>query len=86
MELKDTIDMMCSEDWKERLKAEYLQARIRYEKLVMFINKNRNNEQAVNGLIFLEEQKHHLFLYIRSLERRLKIEKIEIEGTGYVFG
>lgn len=86
MELKDTIDMMCSEDWKERLKAEYLQARIRYEKLVMFINKNRNNEQAVNGLIFLEEQKHYLFLYIRSMERRLKIEKIEIEGTGYVFG
>lgn len=33
MELKDTIDMMVSEDYKERFKAEYCQVKIRYEKL-----------------------------------------------------
>jgi hypothetical protein len=33
MELKDTIEMMQSEDYKKRFKAEYLQTKIRYEKL-----------------------------------------------------
>ena len=33
MELKDTINLMSSTDYKERFKAEYLQAKIRYDKL-----------------------------------------------------
>ncbi len=33
MELKDTIEMMQSEDYKERFKAEYYQTKIRYDKL-----------------------------------------------------
>lgn len=33
MELKDTIEMMTSEDYKERFKAEYYQTKIRYVKL-----------------------------------------------------
>jgi len=33
MELKETIDLMNSDDYKERFKAEYLQVKIRYEKL-----------------------------------------------------
>lgn len=33
MELKDTIAMMQSEDYKERFKAEYYQIVIRYQKL-----------------------------------------------------
>lgn len=33
MELKDTIEMMTSEDYKERFKAEYYQTKIRYGKL-----------------------------------------------------
>ena len=36
MELKDTIEMMQSADYKERFKAEYLQTKIRYEKLKAF--------------------------------------------------
>ena len=39
MELKDTIKMMTSEDYKERMKAEYLQTKIRYEKLRAFNTK-----------------------------------------------
>lgn len=31
MELKDTIELMTSEDYKERFKAEYWQAKIRAE-------------------------------------------------------
>lgn len=33
MELKDTVEMMISEDYKERFKAEYCQTKIRYGKL-----------------------------------------------------
>lgn len=33
MELEDTIEMMTSEDYKERFKAEYYQTKIRYGKL-----------------------------------------------------
>ena len=33
MELKDTVEMMNSEDYKERFKAEYCQVKIRYGKL-----------------------------------------------------
>lgn len=36
MELKDTIDMMQSADYKERFIAEYQQTKIRYEKLKRF--------------------------------------------------
>ena len=33
MELKDTVEMMGSDDYKERFKAEYYQVKIRYGKL-----------------------------------------------------
>lgn len=33
MELKDTIEMMNSENFQERFKAEYWQTKIRYDKL-----------------------------------------------------
>ena len=33
MELKDTIEMMTSPDYKERFRAEYYQVKIRYGKL-----------------------------------------------------
>lgn len=39
MELKDTINMMLSEDYKERFKAEYYQTKIRYEKIKAFNTK-----------------------------------------------
>lgn len=37
MELKETIEMMNSTDYKERFKAEYYQVSIRYHKLVMML-------------------------------------------------
>lgn len=39
MELKDTIPMMTSADYKERFKAEFHQIRIRYAKLSEIIKK-----------------------------------------------
>ena len=39
MELKDTVEMMNSADYKERFIAEYRQTKIRYEKLKAFNTK-----------------------------------------------
>ena len=39
MELKDTVEMMQSEDSKERFKAEYYQLEIRTEKLKAMLDK-----------------------------------------------
>lgn len=39
MELKETVELMNSEDYKERFIAEYRQVKIRYEKLKNFCNK-----------------------------------------------
>ena len=38
MELRDTIDMMQSLDYKERFKAEYHQTKIRYDKLKKMVD------------------------------------------------
>ena len=39
MDLKDTIELMQSEDYKERFKAEYYQVKIRLEKLEAMLDK-----------------------------------------------
>ena len=39
MELKDTIDLMQSEDYKERFKAEYQQNVIRFQKIRAMLEK-----------------------------------------------
>ena len=39
MELKDTVDLMLSEDYRDRFKAEYQQVKIRKEKLEAYIKK-----------------------------------------------
>ena len=39
MELSETIELMQSEDFKERFKAEYWQTKIRHDKLAEMIKK-----------------------------------------------
>ena len=48
MELKDTIRMMESEDYKERFKAEYYQIVIRYKKLSAMLEKWDNGTLGFN--------------------------------------
>lgn len=38
MELKDTVEMMLSDDYKERFKAEYYQLKIRHDKLQKMVD------------------------------------------------
>ena len=44
VELKDTVEMMNSADYKERFKAEYQQVVIRYQKLKAMLHKWDNGE------------------------------------------
>ena len=82
MELKDTIEMMNSEDYKERFKAEYLQTKIRYEKLHKMCVKYEAgtlNFTPKCSLELLLEQKRHMGMYLHSLEVRAEIEGISLE-------
>ena len=81
MELKDTIELMNSKDYKERFKAEYLQAKIRYDKLDVMTVKyeagtlnftpNSPYELLFTQLVYME-------LYLDKLEERAKNENIKL--------
>ena len=90
MELKDTIQMMASEDYKERFKAEYYQTKIRYEKLKAFNTKIEAAERtnwSKNPIEMpkhdcpsdlLREQQRIMGEYLHTLELRAIIEGIEL--------
>ena len=90
MELKDTVQMMCSEDYKERFKAEYYQTKIRYEKLKALNNKIEASERTMFTLSHVREPKHDcpsqllreqqnlMEQYLHILEVRAVIEGIEL--------
>ena len=81
MELKDTIELMNSKDYKERFRAEYLQAKIRYDKLDAMTVKYEAgtlNFTPSCSLELLKEQKKHMGNYIRTLKLRAEIEDIKL--------
>ncbi len=80
-DLKDTVAMMDSEDYKERFRAEYFQTKIRYEKLhAMTIKYEAGtlNFTPSCSLELLNEQKRHMGNYLHCLEVRAEIEKIDL--------
>lgn len=92
MELKDTVEMMNSSDYKERFKAEYQQTKIRYEKLKKFNTKieaaRRMQYSCTNSELkvpkhdcpddLLIEQQNIMGQYLHLLEVRAEIEGIEL--------
>lgn len=78
-ELKDTINMMQSDDYKERFKAEYWQTKIRHDKLHDMIVKYEagtlNFEPTCNIDIF-KKQITNMANYLYVLEVRAEIEGI----------
>ena len=81
MQLKDTVEMMNSEDFKERFKAEYYQLSIRLYGLTSMLYKWKNNmldfepkcskETLENQVIFMQG-------YMDILRLRAKIEEIDL--------
>lgn len=82
MELKDTIELMQSSDYKERFKAEYQQTKIRYESLHKMLIKwdagKLDFTPTCPKALYLE-QKRYMGEYLRVLEVRALQEGINLE-------
>lgn len=81
MELKDTVDLMNSEDYIERFKAEYLQTKIRYDKLHKMLVKRAAGTldfEPKCSISLITEQKRYMGEYLRVLETRAEIEGIDL--------
>lgn len=81
MELKDTIQLMQSEDYQERFKAEYYQIKIRYDKLKAMLKKWDKGELTftpISTRVVYELQKKAMLDYLSTLETRASMEKIEL--------
>lgn len=85
MELKETVELMNSENYKERFIAEYHQVKIRYEKLKNFCNKievetmlGKEVTKHDCPLELLREQQKYMGLYLSVLEKRALIENVEL--------
>lgn len=82
MELKDTIELMNSENYKDRFKAEYYQTKIRYEKLRKMLIKHSAGTLDFTptcSIVTLENQKRYMGEYLKALEIRAEMEGIELE-------
>lgn len=77
-----TIDLMTSEDYKDRFKAEYLQTKIRYYKLFNVIIKMEAGTLDFTPSCskeVLEDQLYYMNEYLRTLRIRAEIENIDLE-------
>lgn len=79
-ELKDTIGLMTSEDYKDRFKAEYWQTKIRYEKLHRTLVKYDVGTLTFepSNISLLRDQAAIMVKYLYLLEERAEIERIEL--------
>ena len=79
MELKETINLMTSADYKERFKAEYYQVKIRYEKLKnMYDNWDKLNFTPTCPREIYTYQIRAMKEYLDMLVIRAKIEGVDL--------
>lgn len=81
-ELHDIIGLMCSEDYKDRFKAEYLQLKMRYNKLHNMVVKYEANKLEFKpscDIELLKKQKAAMGNYLYCLEVRAQIEGIDLK-------
>lgn len=81
MELKDTVEGMLSEDYKERFKAEYQQLFIRAQKLGNMLADWKEGKLAFEPTCPRELliRQHDLMLsYLFTLKQRARIEGIDL--------
>ena len=81
MELKDTVEMMESADYKERFKAEYLQLEIRVNGLRNMLKKYKEGTLTFKpscSYDLLNGQLKAMELYATYLEERADIEGVNL--------
>ena len=74
--LSDTVQMMNSTDWKERLKAEYWQLKIRYDKL---LDTGIWNNSTQCPLTLMQRQAMYMQSYLEVLEKRAEVEGVDLQ-------
>ena len=81
MQLKDTVEMMNSEDFKERFKAEYYQLLFRVDSLTSMLIKWKNNMLDFEPKCSKETLGYQLLYmqgYLDILRLRAEIEEIDL--------
>lgn len=81
MELKDTVEMMLSSDYKERFKAEYYQLKIRYDNLSSIIKRYHAGTlefDLESSIELLEGQRKAMYAYLCYVEARAVAEDLGI--------
>ena len=76
--LSDTVQMMNSTDWKERLKAEYWQLKIRYDKL---LDTGIWNNSTQCPLTLMQRQAMYMQSYLEVLEKRAEVEGVDLQDV-----
>lgn len=88
MEYKDTVELMLSDDYRQRMVAEYQQTKIRYGKLKKYCNSIQSAQMTGNTekepahdcpLQLLQRQLRIMGQYLHVLELRAEIEGITLE-------
>lgn len=82
MQLRDTVEMMNSADYKERFKAEYYQTAIRYGKLKTMVDKYNNGTlefKPTCPMSIYDIQLRAMRDYLTILEARAAIEGVELD-------
>ena len=79
MELRETVELMQSDDYKERFRAEYYQLKIRYEKLKKMLNSwdSLNFKPTCEKDLYLY-QLNAMQQYLGALTVRAKKERIKL--------
>lgn len=81
MELKDTAALMCSDDYKDRFKAEYLQLKIRRKKLGAMLDKWDAGKLDFTPTCSRELYTFQLYVmdgYLHILGQRANLEGVEL--------
>lgn len=79
VELKETVKLMKSEDWKDRFIAEYLQTKIRYERLHELIVEREVGKCPFETPIPIESwkaQASYMGSYLYELEKQAALHEI----------
>lgn len=83
MELKDTVELMLSGDYKDRLEAEYLQTKVRYVKLVNALSDIESLDIDDKMKELMNKQKDVMSEYMDILRERADLDGIDL--TKYDF-
>ena len=82
MELKDTVEMMTSADYKERFRAEYAQLKIRHDKLDNMLKAYKAGELDFTPICpyaMLEGQAKQMKALLTTLELRAALEEASLK-------